>query len=317
MFFFKPDVYKLKKAGSVNGLIKALRYKKDCVVRSSAAEYLGQLGATKAIPPLLERLLADEDPLVQGKCAGSLRQLNYAPQKDAGGAKYWNALNNYKQCAECGVEHALPLLLRTFVGLGESDGHFYDECREAYLSLGPAGFEPFVMLTEQIYAQYKSFVSGISGLNYMHDGDKRKAAIIKHFSRKLSEATRVIAGYGVVPAAVYCIQVYGRVKKEIYSVPASKFDDIFDAEAIRQHIVDCFATFKDIGFDQIDEFLADVLADDPSYLVRWAAVDVLRVWPKQRVQQSVVLQRGLRAALEREPDSVSSRKKHIKAMFNA
>ena len=58
--FGSPDVEKLKAKGDVKGLIKALSYKKDQTVRQSAAEALGEMGAMRAVEPLLAALKDDE-----------------------------------------------------------------------------------------------------------------------------------------------------------------------------------------------------------------------------------------------------------------
>ena len=59
--FGKPDVEKLKKAGNVKGLIKALRYRKDGRIRSAAAGALGEMGDAQAVSPLIEALESAED----------------------------------------------------------------------------------------------------------------------------------------------------------------------------------------------------------------------------------------------------------------
>ena len=52
----KPNVEKLAEKGDVEGLIKALEYKKDAVVRFSAAIGLGIFGYERAVEPLIKAL---------------------------------------------------------------------------------------------------------------------------------------------------------------------------------------------------------------------------------------------------------------------
>jgi len=50
---FKPNVEKLKAKKNINGLIKALNFKKDSHVRYEAANALGELGERRALDPLI------------------------------------------------------------------------------------------------------------------------------------------------------------------------------------------------------------------------------------------------------------------------
>ena len=54
--FGSPNIEKLKAQGNVNGLIKALDYKKDVTVRMTAAKELGQIGDTRAVVPIITAL---------------------------------------------------------------------------------------------------------------------------------------------------------------------------------------------------------------------------------------------------------------------
>jgi hypothetical protein len=138
---------------------------------------------------------------------------------------------------------------------------------------------PFIMLMEQIYSEYKNYIAPIHRLDYAWDDDKRKAAVIKHFAQKLGEAAEVVAAYGTAEAAEYCARFYARVNAEIYSVPANKFGDMYKAEDIRRQIVESFQHIDEMHRAQAGDFLAGILINEPSYFVRWEAVDVLRKWP--------------------------------------
>jgi HEAT repeat protein len=59
--FGKPDINKLKKNKDFEGLIKALDYDKAYYVRSNAANVLGSIGDTRAVPALIETLNDSND----------------------------------------------------------------------------------------------------------------------------------------------------------------------------------------------------------------------------------------------------------------
>ena len=54
--FGPPNVKKLIAKGNVKGLIKALGYDKDRIVRVNAVEALGKIGDTRAVEPLIAAL---------------------------------------------------------------------------------------------------------------------------------------------------------------------------------------------------------------------------------------------------------------------
>jgi len=70
----KPDVNKLKMNNDIDGLITALRYKKDYFVRKTAADALGQIGNTRAVESLINTL-NDEDYRVQHAAAFALGKI--------------------------------------------------------------------------------------------------------------------------------------------------------------------------------------------------------------------------------------------------
>jgi HEAT repeat protein len=72
--FGPPNANKLKAKGDVPGLIKALGFKKDPLVRRDAAEALGQMGDARAVEPLLE-VLTDPDRDVRIGAANALGQI--------------------------------------------------------------------------------------------------------------------------------------------------------------------------------------------------------------------------------------------------
>ena len=54
--FGPPDIKKLKATGNVKGLVKALGYQKDWVVRRDAAWALGDIGDARAVEQLISAL---------------------------------------------------------------------------------------------------------------------------------------------------------------------------------------------------------------------------------------------------------------------
>ena len=73
-FWGAPHVEELRTAGDVNGLINALRYKKDPYVRQAAAEALGQLSDERAVEPLLA-LLEDSRGRVRKAAVDALGEI--------------------------------------------------------------------------------------------------------------------------------------------------------------------------------------------------------------------------------------------------
>ena len=57
--FGEPDIERLERKNDVDGLIRALQYKKSIGVRSAAARALGDLGDARAVEPLCA-VLGDE-----------------------------------------------------------------------------------------------------------------------------------------------------------------------------------------------------------------------------------------------------------------
>ncbi len=55
--FGPPNIGKMKAKQDVNGLIKALRYKKNSQVRGNAARVLGEIGDPRAVEPLIDALM--------------------------------------------------------------------------------------------------------------------------------------------------------------------------------------------------------------------------------------------------------------------
>ena len=75
--FGPPNVEKLKGKRDLKGLIKALRYKRDGGVRSSAAEALGEIGDARAVEPLCAAL-RDKDVDVREAAAEALGKIGDA-----------------------------------------------------------------------------------------------------------------------------------------------------------------------------------------------------------------------------------------------
>lgn len=73
---FKPkqDVARLKEKRDIKGLIKALKYRKNWLVRSRAAKALGEIGDTRAVEPLCVAL-KDENLGVQTDVAKALKKI--------------------------------------------------------------------------------------------------------------------------------------------------------------------------------------------------------------------------------------------------
>ena len=72
--FGPPNIENLKARRNVEGLIKALGYKKDAKIRSGAAVVLGEIGDTRAIEPLIPAL-QDKLVVVRANAAEALGKI--------------------------------------------------------------------------------------------------------------------------------------------------------------------------------------------------------------------------------------------------
>jgi HEAT repeat protein len=75
--FGPPDIESCKSKGDIDGLNKALKYRKDAAIRRSAAIALGELKDKKAVEPLI-LALKDEDESVRWKAAEALGKIKDA-----------------------------------------------------------------------------------------------------------------------------------------------------------------------------------------------------------------------------------------------
>ena len=140
--------------------------------------------------------------------------------------------------------------------------------------------------------------------------------MIEYYSKLLIRSVETISKYGNIQALEHCVKFYKDVKYEIYSHTEVGFLDMFNAVTIRKNIVGSFSAFPESLSEQTIVFLCDVLENDPSYFVRWAAVDILyKKYPLQKVSKNQILQNALRKALLSEPNSISSRKEYILKML--
>jgi HEAT repeat protein len=73
--FGPPDISGLKEARDISGLIKALAYEPDGIVRRQAALCLGDLHAHLAVEDLIQRLGSDDDPEVRRSAAVALGKI--------------------------------------------------------------------------------------------------------------------------------------------------------------------------------------------------------------------------------------------------
>jgi hypothetical protein len=72
--FGRPNVKKMEVEGDIDGLIKALGYQKDALVRIEAAYALHRIGGTRAVEPLIA-LLKDDDKIVRQSVAKVLGEI--------------------------------------------------------------------------------------------------------------------------------------------------------------------------------------------------------------------------------------------------
>ncbi|MBN1428488.1 MAG: HEAT repeat domain-containing protein [Anaerolineae bacterium] len=73
--FSPPNIDALKKKGNVQGLIRALNYKKDPAVRQVAAKVLGEIGDSIAVEPLIEIAIGNDSKELRITAVDSLGML--------------------------------------------------------------------------------------------------------------------------------------------------------------------------------------------------------------------------------------------------
>ncbi|MEN6516651.1 MAG: HEAT repeat domain-containing protein [Methanospirillum sp.] len=103
MSFFglmKRDIDKFKRKGSVDGLIRALGYRKDPEIRMEAAKALGELDNARAVRPLIGAMLEDSDPDVRHTAVMALGKIG-VPAVEPLMGELWNTnqTNRNKQTA--------------------------------------------------------------------------------------------------------------------------------------------------------------------------------------------------------------------------
>jgi HEAT repeat protein len=108
--FGPPNVEKLKAKGDVEGLIKALVYKKDANVRKAAAEALEQITNEQAIKSLIDAL-QDENRDVQETAAGSLVQIIKANKNENLRKPAIKGLVTSFDCGKASVRKAVVMAL--------------------------------------------------------------------------------------------------------------------------------------------------------------------------------------------------------------
>ncbi|MGE5578643.1 MAG: HEAT repeat domain-containing protein [Bacillota bacterium] len=304
--FGPPKVDKLKSKRDVRGLLKALTYEKDWMIRNDAARALGEIGATAAIPYLVARLVSEESYSVREALVGVLDRLGWIPQKDAASARYYRLKGELQKCAECGddgIRELLPLLLE-----GNS------RVRDVWLGLGAKGALTAMAVANMLFEQYRDLTSGTSDLDFRLADDRRKDAMIEAMVKRLGNCVRVIGQYGDPSADIYLANLYDQVKQSIYSNPEGGFLDAFKAVDLRESIV--WALSRSTSQPALDLHLR-VLTEDRARFVRWASVDVLANLNEEHpgLIRGTQFREALESALALEEDGISNRKGKIRDLL--
>lgn len=306
--FGPPKVDKLKAKRDVRGLLKALIYEKDWMIRKDAAQALGEIGATEAIPDLVSRLVSEESYNVREAIVKALDRLAWIPQKDAASARYYRLKGELQKCAECGddgIRELLPLLLE-----GNS------RVRDVWLEFGAKGALTAIAVADMIFEQYRGFASGTSELDFRSTDDRRKDAMIEAMVTRLENCARVIGRYGDPNTDMYLVNLYNHVKTSIYSYPEGGFLDAFKAVDLRESIVSALS--RSTSQPALDLHLK-VLTEDRARFVRWAAVDALADLNEEHpgLIRGDEFREALEIALALEEDGVSNRKRRIQELLSS
>ncbi len=306
--FGPPKVDKLKAKRDVRGLLKALTFEKDWIIRKHAAQALGEIGATSATPDLVARLLAEERVIAREAVAEALDRLGWTPQKDAASACFYRIKGQLEKCAECGddgIRELLPLLL---------DGN--SRVRDIWRSFGAKGAMTAMAVANMLFEQYKGFASGTSELDFRFADDRQKDAMIEAMVKRLVSCVRAIGQYVDPSTDMYLSNLYDQVRRSIYSNPEGGFLDAFKAVDLRENIVS--ALRRSTSQIALDLHL-EVLTSDPARFVRWAAVDALAYLNEEHpgLIRGAKFREALETALALEEDGISSRKRKIQELLSS
>jgi len=96
-------------AQSVKALVAVALRDNDNYIRGRAADALGKIGDARAVKQLVEALQAS-DVSMRESAAAALDRLGWTPGKDALGATYWMARNEWNKCVEIGPPAVDPLI---------------------------------------------------------------------------------------------------------------------------------------------------------------------------------------------------------------
>jgi HEAT repeat protein len=84
----------------------------DADIREIAIRRLARIGTPEAADALTP-LLAEEDPAIRRIAARGLGEMDWQPQADETGVRYWAAVHQWRHCAGCGAV-AVPLLVSSY-----------------------------------------------------------------------------------------------------------------------------------------------------------------------------------------------------------
>ena len=307
-FFGPPKVDKLKAKRDVRGLLKALPFEKDFLVRKDAALALGEIGASSAMPDLTARLILEESPSVRDALVEALDRLGWLPQKDAASARYYRLKGDLQKCAECGddgIRELLPLLL---------EGNY--TVRDIWLSLGTQGAMVAMAVANMLFDQYRDFTSGISGFNFMSGDDQQKSAVVKAMVGRLKNCVRAIGQFGNMSTDTYLVNLYDQVKGSIYSHAEGGFLDAFSAVDLRESIVSAVSSSSS---EPVLDLHLRVLTSDGARFVRWASIDALAKLEAKSpgMIRPARFKAVLEGALASETDGVSNRKRKLQGLLTS
>jgi HEAT repeat protein len=121
--FGSPNIEELTARGNVKGLIKALSYQKDVIVRQDAVRALVEMGygseAAAALgkakdaqaKALLLGILESNDHRARQAAVQALDKLDWQPAKDEISAVYWITKRRWDRCTEIGAAAVEPLIV--------------------------------------------------------------------------------------------------------------------------------------------------------------------------------------------------------------
>lgn len=250
-----PNIEKLADKGDIDGLIKALNYKKDPKIRRDAAKVLGEKGDSRAIEPLLHITLYDETQYVRyagcwalGKigdenAVNSLFKIFNAEQSiyssrsaDVLAYACIDGTNKMHKQAVEGINHIgitnLNMFISSIMKRSNRGGIGRQYTNEIFKSLGTKAIDPLIPYLNDPEHQFYAVIALTAIKNPRVVDEFYKIIKDKNYSVLKREAIYGLKEIGDDRSKQILISALNEQSSEIIKIVAESLGDIGDAEAV-------------------------------------------------------------------------------------